>query len=42
MLLKGQVPVDEIVSHQFPLDRFAEAFQMVIEAKESVKVMLKP
>jgi threonine dehydrogenase-like Zn-dependent dehydrogenase len=42
MLLKGQVPVDEIVTHEFPLAQFAEAFQMVIEAKESVKVMLKP
>ncbi len=42
MLLKGQVPVDEIVSHEFPLEQFAEAFQMVIEAKESVKVILKP
>jgi threonine dehydrogenase-like Zn-dependent dehydrogenase len=42
MLLKHQVPVDEIVSHVFPLEKFGEAFELVIEAKESVKVILKP
>ncbi len=42
MLLKGQVPGDEIVTHTFPLERHAEAFQMVLEAKESIKVMLQP
>ena len=42
MLLKGQVPVDEIVTHEFPLEQFAEAFQVVTEAKESLKVILKP
>jgi erythritol/L-threitol dehydrogenase len=42
MLLKGQVPVDDIVSHEFPLEQFGQAFEMVIAAKESVKVMLKP
>ena len=42
MLLKGQVPVDDIVTHEFPLEQFGEAFEMVMEAKESIKVMLKP
>jgi threonine dehydrogenase-like Zn-dependent dehydrogenase len=42
MILKKQVPVDDIVTHDFPLERHAEAFQMVIEARESIKVMLKP
>jgi threonine dehydrogenase-like Zn-dependent dehydrogenase len=42
MLLKGQVPADEIVTHAFPLEEFSEAFQMVHEAKSSIKVMLQP
>jgi threonine dehydrogenase-like Zn-dependent dehydrogenase len=42
MLLKHQVPVDEIVSHEFPLEKYEEAFQLVTAAKESVKVILKP
>jgi threonine dehydrogenase-like Zn-dependent dehydrogenase len=42
MLLKGQVPVDEIVTHAFPLERFDEAFQMVLEPEDSIKVILQP
>ena len=42
MILKGQVPADEIVSHAFPLEQHNEAFQMVLEAKKSIKVMLVP
>jgi len=42
MLLKGQIPVDEIVTHQFPLAQFGEAFRFVQGAKESIKVMLTP
>ncbi len=42
MIIKGQVPADDIVTHEFPLSSFNEAFQMVHEAKESIKVMLKP
>jgi threonine dehydrogenase-like Zn-dependent dehydrogenase len=42
MISKGLLPMDEIVSHQFPLDRFEDAFALVKEGKESIKVMLKP
>jgi threonine dehydrogenase-like Zn-dependent dehydrogenase len=42
MILKGQVPADEIVTHEFPLEQHNDAFQMVLEAKESIKVMLVP
>jgi threonine dehydrogenase-like Zn-dependent dehydrogenase len=42
MILKGQIPVDEIVTHQFPLAQFNEAFRFVQGAKESIKVMLMP
>jgi len=42
MLVKDQVPVEEIVTHAFPLDQFDQAFQFVLEARESIKVMLEP
>ncbi|HEY9076568.1 MAG TPA: alcohol dehydrogenase catalytic domain-containing protein [Anaerolineaceae bacterium] len=42
MLLNHQVPVEEIVSHSFPLEQFEQAFHLVLEAKDSIKVMLKP
>ena len=42
MLVKGQVPVDAIVTHEFPLERFDEAFQMVQAPENSIKVMLRP
>jgi threonine dehydrogenase-like Zn-dependent dehydrogenase len=42
MLVKGQVPVDDIVTHIFPLDQFSEAFELVQESKDSIKVMVKP
>ena len=42
MMLKGQIPAEEIVTHAFPMEKHQEAFQMVIEATESIKVMLQP
>jgi erythritol/L-threitol dehydrogenase len=42
MLLKNQVPADEIVTHAFPMSRYAEALEMVREAKVSIKVMIEP
>lgn len=42
MLLKGRVPADDIVKHTLPLEQYGEAFQMVHEAKNSIKVMLQP
>jgi len=42
MLVKGQVPVDDIVTHVFPLEQFGEAFHLVLESKDCIKVMLRP
>ncbi len=42
MLQKGQVPVEDIVTHEFPLEQFNKAFELVETAKDSIKVMLKP
>ena len=42
MMLKGQVPAEEIVTHTLPLEQYGEAFEMVREARVSIKVMLQP
>ena len=42
MMRKGQVPAEDIVTHAFPLEQYGEALQLVLEAKESIKVMLEP
>lgn len=42
MLVKGQVPVEDIVTHTFPLEQFSKAFQLVQESQDSLKVMLQP
>lgn len=42
MLEKGLLPIDDIVTHVLPLDRYDEAFALVQEAKGSIKVMLDP
>lgn len=42
MLVRGQVPVDDIVTHQFPIEQFDQAISLVLEAKDSIKVALTP
>lgn len=42
MMLKDQIPAEEIVTHAFPMDAYDQALHMVLEAKESIKVMLEP
>lgn len=42
MLVNRQVPVDDIVTHAFPLEQHAEAFQLVLSGKDSIKVVLTP
>jgi erythritol/L-threitol dehydrogenase len=42
MLLKNQAPADEIVTHAFPMSRYADALELVREAKVSIKVMIEP
>jgi erythritol/L-threitol dehydrogenase len=42
MLVKGQVPVDEIVTHAFPLENYQASLEMVHAADVSIKVMLEP
>jgi len=42
MLVKGQVPVHEIVTHKMPLEQFEDAIRLVTQGEESIKVMLVP
>ena len=42
MLIKGLVPVDDIVTHVVPLAQFDAAFDLVFQAKDAIKVMLQP
>jgi len=42
MLVKGQIPVREIVTHLMPLQQYQDAIQLVTRGDESIKVMLVP
>lgn len=42
MLGQGLLPMDEIVTHTLPLERFQEGFELVAEGQVSVKVALTP
>lgn len=39
---RGTIDVSNIVTHELPLENYAEAIHMVREAKVSIKVLLKP
>lgn len=42
MLKKGLLPMDDIITHQLPLEQYLEGIKLVAEGKESVKVILRP
>jgi len=42
MIESGNLPMDEICSHQLPLERFQEGLDMVAEGTKSIKVTLIP
>ncbi|MDW8293570.1 MAG: alcohol dehydrogenase catalytic domain-containing protein [Anaerolineae bacterium] len=42
MLMKGVLPMDQIISHQLPLEKFQEGFDLVAAGDCSVKVTLIP
>ena len=37
-----KIPVVDMITHRFKLDEIQEAFKFVIEAKDSLKVIIKP
>jgi threonine dehydrogenase-like Zn-dependent dehydrogenase len=42
MLVKGQLPMEHIVSHRMPLARFQEGIDLVAAGDRSIKVTLQP
>lgn len=42
MLRKGQLPMDKIITHRLPLERFHEGMNLVLAGDRSIKVLLVP
>lgn len=42
MLAKGKVNVKALISHQYPLDKIMEAFEIQTKPDQSIKVLIKP
>jgi L-iditol 2-dehydrogenase len=42
LIESGTVQVDDLVTHRFPLNDITEAFQLVMDGKEAIKVLIKP
>ena len=38
----GTISVDDLITHRLPLSETAKGFQLVMEAEESIKVIIKP
>jgi L-iditol 2-dehydrogenase len=42
LIESGKVEVDDMITHKFPLRDIAKGFQLVIDGKESIKVIIRP
>ncbi len=42
LIQSGKVRVKDLITHRLPLDKIQEGFRLVVDAKESLKVILKP
>jgi len=42
LIRAGRVPVSKMITHRLPLEEAAEGFKLVAEARECIKVILKP
>lgn len=42
LIKSGRVPVKKLVTHRLGLDEIQEGFRLVSEAKESIKIIIKP
>lgn len=42
MIRKGLLPMEQIITHQLPLDAYAEGISLVAGGRESIKVVLAP
>jgi erythritol/L-threitol dehydrogenase len=42
MIADGLLPMDEILSHTLPLERFREGIDLALDGSSSLKVVLEP
>ena len=42
LLEKGTVEVNDLITHRFPLDKITEGFRLVMDGRESIKVIIQP
>ena len=42
LIESGTVAVDDLITHRLSLNDIAEAFQLVMDGKEAIKVIIKP
>lgn len=42
LINSSSINVEEMITHRFPLDKTGQGFQIVSEAKESIKVIIEP
>ena len=42
MVSKKQLPLDDIITHKFPLKDYQKGIEMVLNSSKSIKVMLMP
>ncbi len=42
LLASGTIKVDDLITHRLPLGKITEGFQLVLDGKESVKVIINP
>lgn len=42
LIRAGRLPVSETISHRLPLDEIARGFNLVVDPKDSVKVIIEP
>lgn len=42
LIAEGKIPVKDMITHKLPLGQAQEGFRLVIEAKQTLKVVLVP
>ncbi len=42
LIEKGTVEVDDLITHRFPLAEIADGFRLVMDGRESIKVIIQP
>ncbi len=42
LVADGVVDLEQLVSHEFPLEQAREAFEVACDAEKSIKVVLRP